>query len=39
MTSTDKEAFIKKGFEKRAFKFVPYLIMGKIIFVFGLFNT
>ena len=32
MNSTNKAAFDKKAFEKKALKLVPYLIMGKIIF-------
>ena len=32
MTSADKQAFDKAAFEKKAFNFVPYLILGKVIF-------
>ena len=32
MNSINKAAFDQKAFEKKAFKFVPYLVVGKIIF-------
>ena len=32
MNSTNKAVFDKKVFERKAFEFVPYLVVGKIIF-------